>query len=55
MKTLFSKFAALIITLFLVSALAFFAFALIPADPATTMLGSEATPEAVAALRAQLG
>ncbi len=55
MKTLLSKFAALIITLFLVSALAFFAFALIPADPATTMLGSEATPEAVAALRAELG
>ena len=55
MKSLLKKCAALIITLFLVSALAFLAFSLIPADPATSLLGSEATPEAKAALRAELG
>lgn len=55
MKTFFKKFAALIITLFIVSLLTFLAFQIIPGDPTTKLLGTEATPEARAALRAQLG
>lgn len=55
MKYAAKKLSALIITLFMVSILAFLAFQLIPGDPTTKMLGTEATPEAVAELRAQLG
>ncbi len=55
MKSILKKTLALIITLFLVSLLAFLAFQIIPGDPTTKMLGTEATPEAVAALRAELG
>lgn len=49
------KFLTLIITLFIVSLLAFLAFQIIPGDPTTKMLGTEATAEAKAALRAELG
>lgn len=55
MKYLAKKTLTLIITLFIVSFLAFLAFSLIPGDPATQMLGTEATPERVEALREQLG
>ena len=55
MKYIFKKMVTLIITLFIVSLLAFLAFQIIPADPTTTMLGTEATEEAKAALRAELG
>lgn len=55
MKYLAKKTITLIITLFIVSLLAFLAFSLIPGDPATQMLGTEATPERVEALREQLG
>ncbi len=55
MKYFAKKFLTLIITLFIVSLLAFLAFQIIPGDPTTKMLGTEATPEAVAALRAELG
>ena len=55
MKQLAKKLIALIITLFIVSLLAFLAFSIISGDPATRMLGTEATPEALAALRAELG
>lgn len=55
MKYAAKKFLTLIITLFIVSLLAFLAFQIIPGDPTTKMLGTEATPEAVAALREQLG
>lgn len=55
MKQLAKKLIALIITLFIVSLLAFLAFQIISGDPATRMLGTEATPEALAALRAKLG
>lgn len=55
MKFILKKLFALIITLFMVSVLAFLAFQIIPGDSATKMLGTEATPEAVAALRAELG
>lgn len=55
MKTILKKLTALIITLFMVSVLAFLAFQIIPGDPTTKMLGTEATPEAIAALRSDLG
>ena len=45
----------LLLTMVIVSLLAFVAFDLISGDPATAMLGTEATPEKVAALREQLG
>ena len=55
MKYVLKKLFALIITLFIVSLLAFLAFQIIPGDPTTKMLGTEATPEAIQALREQLG
>ena len=55
MKYAIKKFLTLIITLFIVSLLAFLAFQVIPGDPTTKMLGTEATEEARAALRAELG
>ena len=55
MKYVAEIFLTLIITLFIVSLLAFLAFQVIPGDPTTKMLGTEATQEAVAALRAELG
>ena len=55
MKYTAKKFLTLIITLFIVSLLAFLAFQVIPGDPTTSLLGTEATPEAKQALRAELG
>lgn len=55
MKYFAKKFSALIITLFIVSLLAFLAFQIIPGDPTTKLLGTEATEEAKAALRVELG
>ncbi len=55
MKQVLKKIASLIITLFIVSLLAFLAFQIIPGDPTTKILGTNASPEKVAALRAQLG
>lgn len=55
MKYAAKKFLALIITLFIVSLLAFLAFQVIPGDPTTSLLGTEATQEAREALRAELG
>ena len=49
------KLFTLIITLFIVSLLAFLAFQIIPGDPTTDLLGTEASQEARAALRAELG
>lgn len=54
MKHVLKKFIILLVTAVLVSFLTFCAFQLI-GDPAARMLGAEATPEAVAALREQLG
>ena len=54
MHYLLKKFCTLIITLFIVSLLAFCAFQLI-GDPTTSMLGTNATPEQVEALRHELG
>lgn len=55
MKYLAKKLAALAVTLLVVSLLAFLAFQVIPGDPTTKILGTEATEEAVAALREELG
>jgi len=55
MKYLLRKLLTLIITLFAVSLLAFLAFQIVPGDAATRILGTEATPEALAALRHQMG
>lgn len=55
MKYVLRKVLTLIITLFIVSLLAFLAFQVIPGSPATDMLGTSATPEKVAALEHQLG
>lgn len=53
MKYAAKKLSALIITLFMVSVLAFLPFQIIPGDPTTKMLGTEATPEAVRELPCQ--
>lgn len=55
MKYILKKTCALIITLFIVSLLAFLAFQIIPGDPTTQLLGTEATEEARQELRQELG
>ena len=55
MKYAAKRIAMLLLTMVIVSLLAFVAFDLISGDPATAMLGTEDTPEKVAALREQLG
>ncbi len=55
MKDIGKKTVTLLITLIIVSFLVFLAFAMIPGDPATSMLGTQATPEKVAALREEMG
>lgn len=54
MKYFLKKLGTLIITLLIISFLAFIAFQLI-GDPISSMLGTNATPEAIAALREELG
>jgi peptide/nickel transport system permease protein len=49
------RLVSLIPVLLGISLVVFFLIRLIPGDPAATLLGSHATPQAVAALRAQLG
>jgi len=49
------RIATLLLTMVLVSFLTFLAFDLISGDPATAMLGTEATAEAVEALREEMG
>ena len=55
MKYAVKRIAMLLATMVLVSLLAFVAFELISGDPASAMLGTEATPEKIAALREELG
>ena len=55
MKYIIKKIIGLIITLLIVSILAFFAFEVIPGDPARTILGTEATESKVQALREEMG
>lgn len=54
-KTLLKRLMFLVLTLILVTVLAFLAFSIIPGDPTSSILGVEATEEQIAALRAQLG
>ena len=54
-KTLLKRLGLLLGTLLLVSALAFTAFSVIPGDPTSSVLGSEATDEQIAAFRALHG
>ncbi|MEG1917816.1 MAG: ABC transporter permease [Oscillospiraceae bacterium] len=49
------KILTLLFTMVIVSFLTFAAFSRIPADPTTNMLGTQATPERVAALQEELG
>lgn len=55
MKYFIKKLISLIITLLLVSLLAFFAFQVIPGDAATAKLGTQATPDKLEALREEMG
>ena len=55
MKYVLKKTATLIITLFVISLLAFLAFQVISGDPAAIKLGTNATPEQLAALRHEMG
>ena len=55
MKYAAKRIGMLLITMLLVSLLTFVAFSLVSGDPAQTKLGIEATPEALAALRAEWG
>lgn len=55
MKYTVKKIAGLIITLLIVSMLAFLAFEMIPGDPARAILGTEATESKVQALREEMG
>lgn len=55
MKYIAKRTLTFLVTLLLVSIGAFLAFSIIPGDAALVQLGTEATPEALAALRAQLG
>ena len=55
MKYIAKKAVTMLVTLLIISALAFLAFEVIPGDPTTKMLGTEWTAERAAALRAELG
>jgi peptide/nickel transport system permease protein len=55
LKLLLQRTALGMFTLFAVSVIIFLAVGLLPGDVAQTMLGQSATPETVAAFRAQLG
>ncbi len=55
MKYLLKRVLTLLVTMLTVSFLTFAAFSLISGDTATAMLGTAATPERLAALRAELG
>lgn len=55
MKYAVKKTLTVILTLLAVSFLVFLAFSVIPGDPVTNMLGTQATPERVEALREEMG
>lgn len=55
MKYVLKKLLTMLITLLAVSVLVFFAFSLIPGNPAVSKLGTEATAESVAALMHEMG
>jgi len=49
------RLGRLILTIFLISTIVFFVIRIIPGDPALVVAGMDATPEAIAAIRAELG
>ena len=55
MKYALKRILQFMLTMVIVSFLAFVAFDLISGDPATALLGTEATEEALAALRSEMG
>lgn len=55
MKYVCRKLLTMLLTLFAVTLFVFLSFHVISGDPATSMLGTEATPAKVAALREELG
>ncbi len=55
MKYVGKKLLTMLLTLLLVSFLVFLCFTVIPGDPASARLGTEATPEAVEMLREEMG
>lgn len=55
MKYIIKKIITLIVALLLISIIVFVAFSVLPADASIAKLGTNATPERIAALRAQLG
>lgn len=55
MRYVGKKFMTLIVTLLLISFLVFLTFDIIPGDAAQAALGTEATPERLAALREEMG
>ena len=50
----FSRFVSSVVTIFIVATIVFVATEVLPGDVATAVLGREATPKRLAALRAQL-
>ena len=55
MKYAAKKLGMMLLTMLIVSFITFLAFQIITGDPTNTLLGSEATPERVEALREELG
>ena len=55
MKYAARRIAMLLLTMVIVSLLAFVAFDIISGDPATAMLGTQATAEKIEALREEMG
>ncbi len=55
MRYFLKKTGVFIVTLLIISLLAFLAFAVIPGDPTAKILGSDYSPERAAALRSRLG
>ncbi|GHV94676.1 peptide ABC transporter permease [Spirochaetia bacterium] len=55
MNFIYRRLVVALITLFLVSGMSFLAFSVIRGDPASLILGTEATPEQIAALREEMG
>ena len=55
MRYILKKAGVMIVTLLIISILAFLAFEIVPADPVDVMLGTDYTEERAAALREELG
>ena len=55
MKLMLRKILSMLLTILAVAFLVFLAFSVIPGDPATAQLGTQATPERVEALREEMG